>query len=168
MPRLKPIQTLPDEPLELPLMTSDGTFHLYRVQPATGEAWFRFSALGQAFEDASGGRAINSGDQVAVDEITKLGVVGLHAATLGGDVVAAMLADGVSAADIRRAHQTALVWHVSGGNTERAEAAWELGEATPESTSTTTAPASSTPLRKRSSSTTSPTTSSPSSEVRSA
>lgn len=168
MPRLKPIQTVPDEPLELPLMTKDGTFHLYRVQPASGEAWFRFSALGQAFEDSFNGRAVNSSDALAVDEIADLGVAGVHRMNLGGDVLDAMLADGVSAADIRRANTTALVWHVSGGDMTKAEAAWEKGEATPDSTSINTGPANTTKLRKRSSSTTSPTRSSPGSQVRSA
>lgn len=159
MPKLPPIRTLPDEPLELPLMTADGTFHVYRIAPASAEAWFRFSALGQAFENVGAEKPVSDADQKRVDELSELGVAGLHIATLGADVVQAMLDDGVSSADFRRAHTTALIWHISGGDEERAAAAWESGkqeepEPTTPSISTPTAPANGTKRRRPSSSTT--------------
>ena len=158
MPKLPPIRTLPDEPLELPLLAADGTFHVYRIAPASAEAWFRFSALGQAFENVGAGKDVSDADQKRVDELSELGVAGLHLATLGAEVVQQMLDDGVSSADFRRAHTTALVWHISGGDEDRAAAAWEsAGKTTPEtteSTSTPTAPATGTKRRRPSSSTT--------------
>lgn len=152
MPRFEAVETLPDEPLVLSLKGRDGTVRDYEIQPVDAETWYKFSALGQVFEAASAGQKPNAADAEVADQLAdELGALGLQRASLGADNVSAMLADGVSAPDFRRAYTTALVWHTSGGDTDRAMSVWTAGKAptpspdpTPETESSTSPDSTST------------------------
>lgn len=130
MPRFEAVEQLPDESLVLPLRGRDGTVRDYIIEPVDAETWYRFSALGQVFEAARNGYQPAKADAEAVEKLTEeLGAMGLQRKSLGDDVVTAMLADGVSGPDFRRAYTTALVWHTGGGATEQAMEVWNAGKA---------------------------------------
>lgn len=144
MPRFEVVEQLPDEALVLSLRGRDGVVRDYTIEPVDAETWYRFSALGQVFEAARNGYEPAKADAEAVEKLTEeLGAMGLQRKSLGDEVVKAMLADGVSGPDFRRAYTTALVWHTAGGETEKAMEVWNAGKApaskpTPTTVSTTT------------------------------
>jgi hypothetical protein len=144
VPKFDVVETLPDESLILPIKGGDGKVREYTVQPASAAWFYRFAALKQSIEDVSSERSPSAEDEAAVDVLNTLGSAGLQSVALGPDVVKAMLADGVSSADFRRAVSTALVWHATGGDDDVAARAWS-GKAPTAETEPTPKPSTSTP-----------------------
>jgi hypothetical protein len=120
VPRLAVLKTEPEDYLVLPIEGRDGVVRDYTIGPVPAEFWYRVSALGEAVQLALANIQPRTVDLAAVQSIPKDEMYRM----VLGDVVDAMLADGIAGAHLQRAFTTALVLHTSGGNVEQAKVAW--------------------------------------------
>lgn len=124
MPRFAEIPSVVQEPLVLPVRGRDGTVREYTIQPATAGD---FITMGVLKANAMGAPLT----EVDREKLAHLDSVSqAWSLSLGPDVLERIIADGVSAEDMRRMAQTALYWHTADGDMELADLAWS-GKALP-------------------------------------
>lgn len=129
MPEFMLVPSLVDQDLVLPIQGKDGEVRKYRIKPATAAQYVTLQALWSVEGLGQTPQGENAERLKAIDSFDKAWALTL------GDASKQMLDDGVSAADLRRASQTAYQWHLTGGDDAAAEAVWSgKAQSPPETT----------------------------------
>jgi hypothetical protein len=118
MPEFLLIPSLVDPDLVLPIKGADGEVRKYRIKPATAKQYITLQALYSVESSGSTPAGENAQRLAEIDSYDKAWALTL------GDAAKQMQDDGISAADLRRASQTAYQWHLTGGDDAAAEAVW--------------------------------------------
>lgn len=155
MPVFEEVVAGEDDLLTLPMRDADNELHEYVIKPVSGEWWWKFAALNAVMQANAVGELADPKDVALGNQLNSLGSAGLRMLVLGENNVTAMLADGISGADIQRSINTAFAWHASGGDNDAALRVWSGKAPIPSTTSTNTGEAPATRTRASSSGTTS-------------
>lgn len=119
MPKFEYVPALVNtEDLILPAPGADGVMHEYTIKAASARDFLRISVIAE-WEPTS---ITSSRDQALIADLDSQDSV--YRTVIGSETFDQIIADGVSAVDLKRIAITAVKWHMSGNDADQALAMW--------------------------------------------